>query len=172
MFASIPVGHSVHLKERYENLEFILDKIKYEDHKWIICSDLKIISMLLRQQGGYTNFSCFLCEWDSRNRENNWKRKDWPSRASLKPGSKNVLRKAFVDPEKVLLTSLHIKLGLMKQFVRVLLKEGKCFKYICNKFAALSHSKVKEGIFTGHDIRKLLKDQNFVKEINVKKKKA
>ena len=35
VFASIPVGYSVHLKERYENLEFILDKINYEDHKCV-----------------------------------------------------------------------------------------------------------------------------------------
>lgn len=88
---SIPVGHSVHLKELYENLEFVLDKIKYDDHKWITCSDLKIISMLLGQQGGYTKFPCFLCEWDSRDRENHWIKKDWPKRASLEPGTKNVL---------------------------------------------------------------------------------
>ncbi|GFX69788.1 retrovirus-related Pol polyprotein from transposon gypsy [Trichonephila clavipes] len=32
-YASVPVGHSVHLKECYENLEFILNKLSYSDHK-------------------------------------------------------------------------------------------------------------------------------------------
>ncbi|GFY30725.1 uncharacterized protein TNCV_3118851 [Trichonephila clavipes] len=68
-YASVPVGHSVHLKECYENLEFILNKLSYSDHKWTICGDLKVISMLLGQQSGYTKFSCFLCEWDSRDRK-------------------------------------------------------------------------------------------------------
>jgi hypothetical protein len=31
-YALLPVGHSVHLKERYENLDLILNKIKYSDH--------------------------------------------------------------------------------------------------------------------------------------------
>ncbi|GFX11644.1 uncharacterized protein TNCV_5142191 [Trichonephila clavipes] len=46
-YASVPVGHSVHLKECYENLEFILNKLSYSDHKWTICGELKVISMLL-----------------------------------------------------------------------------------------------------------------------------
>ncbi|GFX46375.1 uncharacterized protein TNCV_238371 [Trichonephila clavipes] len=71
-YASVPVGHSVHLKECYENLEFILNKLSYSDHKWTICGDLKVISMLLGQQSGYTKFPCFLCEWDSRDRKQHY----------------------------------------------------------------------------------------------------
>ncbi|GFS65865.1 uncharacterized protein TNCV_390901 [Trichonephila clavipes] len=71
-YASVPVGHSVHLKECYENLEFILNKLSYSDHKWTICGDLKVISMLLGQQSGYTKFPCFLCEWDTRDRKQHY----------------------------------------------------------------------------------------------------
>ncbi|GFU88997.1 uncharacterized protein TNCV_2894451 [Trichonephila clavipes] len=39
-YASVPVGHSVHLKECYENLEFILNKLSYSNHKWTICGFL------------------------------------------------------------------------------------------------------------------------------------
>lgn len=46
-FALVTVGDSVHLKERYGNLEFVLDKFKYDDRKWIAFGDLKIISMFL-----------------------------------------------------------------------------------------------------------------------------
>lgn len=160
-YASVPVAHSVYLKECYENLELVLSKLKYCDHEWIVCGDLKVISMLLGQQGGYTKYPCFLCEWDSRDKIHHWTRKEWPRRVSLEPGTKNVIRKNLVDPRKVLLPPLHIKLGLMKQFVKALSKEGECFKYICQKFPQLSEAKVKEGVFTGPDIRKLFKDEVF-----------
>jgi len=61
-YASIPLGHSVHLKETYENLELILRKLKYEDHGWKVYRDLKVLCMLLGQQGGYTKYPCFLCQ--------------------------------------------------------------------------------------------------------------
>ena len=68
-YASVPVAHSVPLKECYENLEKLLTNIAYEQHGWMLCGDLKIISMLLGQQGGYTKYPCFLCEWDSRDKQ-------------------------------------------------------------------------------------------------------
>jgi hypothetical protein len=41
-FASIPVAHSIHLKETYENLQAVLEKIKYPEHEWSLCGDLKV----------------------------------------------------------------------------------------------------------------------------------
>jgi hypothetical protein len=49
----------------------------------------------------------------------------------------------------------------MKQFVKAMPKEGECFKYLCKKFPGLSGAKLKEGIFVGPDIRKLLSDDLF-----------
>ena len=40
------------------------------------------------------------------------------------------------------LPPLHIKLGLMKQFVKALPKEGPCFKYLTAKFPGLSDAKL------------------------------
>ncbi|GFW81456.1 uncharacterized protein TNCV_2881351, partial [Trichonephila clavipes] len=137
-YASVPVGHSVHLKECYENLEFILNKLSYSDHKWTICGDLKVISMLLGQQSGYTKFPCFLWEWDSRDRKQHYVKQAWPIRKDLIPGVKNVERQSLVDPKKILFAPLHIKLGLMKQFVKALDKEGECFKYLCELCFGLS----------------------------------
>ena len=154
-YASLPVAHSVHLKECYENLDLVLSKIRYKDHDWIICGDLKVLSLLLGQQGGYTKFPCFLCEWDSRNTAQHCVKKDWTLRDTLRPGSKNIIHDSLVDPSKVLLPPLHIKLGLMKQFVKALSKDGECLKYLCNKFSGLSETKLKEHVFVGPDIRKL-----------------
>lgn len=35
-FASVTVGYSVHLKERYENLDLVFEKLRYSDHKGTI----------------------------------------------------------------------------------------------------------------------------------------
>jgi hypothetical protein len=48
-FASIPVAHSIHLKETYENLQTMLEKIKYHEHEWSLCGDLKVSGILLGQ---------------------------------------------------------------------------------------------------------------------------
>ena len=60
----------------------------------------------------------------------------------------------------------------MKQFVKALSKEGECFKYLRDKFPALSEAKIKEGVFVGPDIRKLMKDPQFETKMNVKEKVA
>ena len=54
-----------------------------------------------------------------------------------------------MKPEKVLLPPLHIKLGLMKQFVKALDKERHCFKYLCVKFPTITEEKLKAGVFDG-----------------------
>ena len=49
-YASVPVAHSVHLKDCYENLNLILTKLSYQNDGRTICDDLKVISILLGQQ--------------------------------------------------------------------------------------------------------------------------
>ena len=160
-YASIPVAYSVHLKENYENLEILLAAIKYSQHQWVVCGDLKIIGMLLGLQSGFTKFPCFLCLWDSRARDLHWDRKEWPVRTTMEPGHNNVTKKCLIRRENIILPPLHIKLGIMKQFVKALNKEGECFKYISSKFSFLSEAKITEGIFVGPQIRKLMKDETF-----------
>jgi hypothetical protein len=66
---SIPLALSVHMKETYENLQVLLQKIGHEEHRWNICTDLTVIVMLIVLPGGYTKFCCFECEWDGRARD-------------------------------------------------------------------------------------------------------
>jgi hypothetical protein len=47
----------------------------------------------------------------------------------------------------------------MKQFVKVFLRNGNCFKYLCSKFPGLSEEKLKEGIFVRSDTRKFISDE-------------
>ena len=66
IYGCIPIGHSFTMKEEYGNIKLILERSKYDDHQWLICGDLKMVNFLLGLQGGYTQYRCFLCYWDSR----------------------------------------------------------------------------------------------------------
>lgn len=63
----------------------------------------------------------------------------------------------FVEPEKVLMPPLPIKLGFIQQFVTVTDKEFSAFKYLQDLFAKLSGTKVKAGVFVELQIKKILK---------------
>ena len=54
-------------------------------------------------------------------------KKDWPSRQDLAVGDKNIINEPLVNRDRIILPPLHIKLGLMKQFVKALDKDGDCF---------------------------------------------
>jgi len=113
-FPTVPLAHAANIKESYESRKLLLGKIKYEEFKWKLCGDLKVVALLLGMQLDYIKFSCFLCEWDSRDKKNHCVNKVWPQRTSLSPGEKNVVSPPLVLPEKIYLPPLHTKLGLMK----------------------------------------------------------
>ena len=161
MFPSIPVAHSVHLKETYASMQLLLTSLNYGEYQWQICGDLKVIGLLRGMQSGFTKFCCFMCLWDSRDTKNHYSRSEWPSRENITPGQCSVAHNPLVDANKVLLPPLHIKLGLMKNFVKALDKDGAAFKYLSEKFNYISDAKLKEGIFVGPEIRKLMSDAHF-----------
>ncbi|GFT20544.1 uncharacterized protein TNCV_2183811 [Trichonephila clavipes] len=96
-YGSIPIAHLVTLKEEYANIAKVMETIKYQDHKWFICVDLKMVNFLLGQQGEYTKFPCFMCFWDSRDKLHHWSQKVWPVREELKVGTKNVINTPLVS---------------------------------------------------------------------------
>ena len=93
-----------------------------------------MLTSLLGLQGGYTKYSCFLCLWDSRTNDDHYKKVHWPPRVELQPGLFNVLKQVLVDSNKVLLPPLHIKLELVKQFVKALDFGGEALQEICLMF--------------------------------------
>ena len=72
-----------------------------------------MVNFLLGQQSGYTKFPCFLCYWDSRDKANHWKIKNWPVREQSKVSDRNVIHDQLVTREKIMFSPLHIKLGLI-----------------------------------------------------------
>jgi hypothetical protein len=61
----------------------------------------------------------------------------------------NISFESLVSPKDVYLPPLHVKLGLMKIFVKALDREGQAFVYLRNKFPKFSEAKMKEGILIG-----------------------
>ena len=110
------------LYDNFTIIALVMNKIKY-GHKWVICVDLKMVNFLLGQQ--------------SRAKSEHWTRKDWPPREALVPGSMNVINTPLVPRDRIILPPLHIKLGLMKQYVKALNKDGECFEYISKNFPNL-----------------------------------
>ena len=157
-YGSVSLAHSTTMKEKYEEIRLFLENINYKDHNWKICVDFKMINFLLgqHQQSGYTKYPCFTCLWDSRSEENHYILKNWPPRTEMNPDRKfNILHEPLVDRDRIILPPLHIKLGLIKQFVRALDQESECFKYICRSSPQLSIEKLRAGIFDGPQVRQL-----------------
>lgn len=168
---SVPMAYSVHLRESYDTMKCLLTSIDYKRYEWKICGDLKVIALLLGMQLGFTKYSCFLCEWDSRAKLQHYTVKSWPSRQMV-VGEKNILHEGLVDRNNIYLPPLHIKLGLIKNFVKGMDRGGRAFQYIKNKFPKISDAKIKEGIFVGPQIRQLMNDSGFDAVLQGKEKVA
>ena len=141
--ASIPIGYSTTLKEKHQPIKEVIEKINYATNYWKICMDLKMINFLLGLQSDYTKHLCFLCLRKSRIKHQHWVRKYWPPRQQMTVGEDNVLYEPLVPCDKIILTPLHVKLRLMKQFAKALDKEGVYFEYICKSFPGVTIEKIK-----------------------------
>ena len=128
---------------------------------WVFLSN----SFIAWIQGEFTKFCC-LCLWDSRATAQHYVTKNWPTRQDYIPGEHNIKYPPLVQHEKVILPPFHIKLALMKHFLKALDKNGEAFHYIKALFPKISDAKLKEGIVIGPQIRKLLNDNIFEKRLN------
>ena len=110
--------------------------------------------------------------WDSRDREKHWTQKEWPIYKTLEAGTPNIVHDPIVSREKIVFPPLHIKLGLMKQFMKALDSDDECFQPIVSAFPKLLFDKIKAGVFDEPQIRTLVRDEEFVNKINDKEKTA
>ena len=77
---------------------------------------------------------------------------------------KNIQHIPLVNCNKILMPPLHIKLGLMKNFMKTMAKP--CFngfEFLCINFFKLSQAKLNEGIFVDLRIREVFKDPEFAR---------
>ena len=67
---------------------------------------------------------------------------------------------------------MHLKLGLIKNFVKATNQEEAAFTYLWEKFPSLSEAKLKEGIFIGPQMWDFIKDKYFEKPLQGDEKAA
>ena len=87
---SIPLAHSVQMKENYENVKMLLSALRYDQYNWEIIGDFKMVAFLMGLQQGFTKFPCYLCFWDSRNIKFHCNKRNWPPRSSYDIETHNV----------------------------------------------------------------------------------
>jgi hypothetical protein len=81
-------------------------------------------------------------------------------------GGINVINEPLVARDGIILPPLHIKLGLMKQFVKALNKDGSCVEHITHKLPGITMDKLKARSFDDPQIRQLINDPNFIASMN------
>jgi len=84
----------------------------------------------------------------------------------------NVENQPLVELSKILLPSMHLKLRLVKNFVKAINQGEAAFTYLWEKFHRLSEAKLKEGIFIGPQIWDLIKEEYFDKLLQGDEKAA
>lgn len=62
---TVPVAYSTTTSETCDVVEFLLNKTKYQQYRWPICADLKVVKILMGIQSGNVKYPCHICLWDS-----------------------------------------------------------------------------------------------------------
>jgi hypothetical protein len=96
--------------------------------------------------------------WGSHARNVLHSKKNCPLYKSHTLRTKNIALQPLVDPHKALLPPLYIKLGLMKNSVKTLDRNGTAFSFMCEKFPRHSVEKIKASVFIGPQIYQLFRD--------------
>lgn len=159
---AVPIGYSHSLGESYESMKLLLDCINYSQHLWVICADLKVITIILGLQGGFTKFMCYWCLWNSRAYELHFLRREWDIRPPPVVGRYNQLAEPLVSPSKCHIPPLHTRLGLATKFIKAMDQSGPAFAYMQEKFPGISTAKLENGVIVGPQIRQLLDDETFL----------
>ena len=55
-FPSVPLAHAANRKASYESMKLLFGKIKYDEFKWKLCGDLKVVALLLGMKLVYTKY--------------------------------------------------------------------------------------------------------------------
>ena len=95
-----------------------------------------MVEFPLGLQCRYMKLPCFLCLWDSRAKAQHWIKDNLACERRIGTWREKCSSSSsfMVEGSKIVFLPLHIKLGIMKQFVKALNKDGGCFRYISIKF--------------------------------------
>lgn len=144
---SVPICYGRDIAENYDNMKNILGLIHYEEHKWKICCDLKVVALLTGVKKGFSKHQCFICLWEGRQKDLHYTNHAWPPRVNFQVGQNSIDHLPLVEGAAVILPPLHIKLGLVRNFVRALKTNDAAFTYLkAELFPKLSDAKIENGM--------------------------
>jgi hypothetical protein len=63
-------------------------------------------------------------------------------RKRLLPAQKNTANDSLVNPEKIFLPQFHFKLGLMKNYVKAMNRNGESFPYLAQTFPRIRDAEI------------------------------
>ena len=155
---SVPIAFSTDKEENYSKMKRILELVKYDQHKWKICCDLKVVQIIMGLRGGFSANQCFLCEWEGHAYKLHYSGKNWKRRTSFKVSDSCIDLEPLVSASEILLPPLHIKLGLVKNFIKALVKQNKkdqqksgtfneTIDFLSMVFPKLSNGKLEQGLY-------------------------
>lgn len=144
-YPSIPLAYATNFKEEYNNMKLLLEKINYAEYGWKVCSDLKMVAILIGLKGGYPTNQCFLCEWEGRLTNLHYINHQFKSRLVFTVGKQSVNEKPLICSENVILPPLHLKLGLIQKFVCALKAGEPPLTTIQKEFPKPSKAKIVAG---------------------------
>lgn len=52
----VPVKDAVNMKETYEKMCILFQSMKYENHKWNTCADVKVVALITGLHSDYTKY--------------------------------------------------------------------------------------------------------------------
>jgi len=87
-----------------------------------ICGGLKVTGILIGLQGGFTKCCCYSFPCESRSTAEHYIKRDWEPGKTQVPAKDSVQHIPLVNPAKIFLPSLHIKLDLIKCLVKAMAK--------------------------------------------------
>lgn len=180
----IPLLYSTSMTERYSDISKVLKLIKYSEFNWKIVCDFKLVQVIMGLKQGYCSFPCIFCFWNSRtNSIDESLRFDWISRESfLVNPSNSQIAKPLVPVDRIVMPSLHVKLGVFQHFVKFLSqRRGSSGQVVSGNPAAISYlsklfphktlAKIRDGCFNGSEIDKIVRrESEFATHLNKRKK--
>lgn len=147
-YPSLPIAYSTITQESYEIIANLLQKLQYNKYQWDICADLKIVGIISGLKGGYASYMCFLCKWNTRQTDTHchYYVKEFPVRTEHIIDNYSVIHPPLVPSHRIILPPLHIKLGIVKNFIkRVYAINSSAAERLKILFPKLTESKIKEG---------------------------
>jgi len=103
---------------------------------------------VMGEEKGYIKFCCFTCKWDRHAKSVHSTKINWPLHKLRTLATKSIAHQPLVDMCEVSLPPLHIKLCLMKNFVKALDRNGLAFSVLGEKFPRLNTEKIRLAVFT------------------------